>query len=410
MSWLVKFLVVAALITGTVAAAYSPVSSWWRLRNAPTFRTAKVERGSLVFSVNSTGTIKPVQSVLIGSFVSGPVIEIYADFNDQVTEGQLLAKIDPRLYAASLARDRAALETQLADVQRVQAQLQQAKNDEQRALRLRERNKDYISDTEIDQYRFARMGLEAQLTVAQAAVKQAQANLQNSEANLGYTEIRSPVDGIIIDRKIDPGQTLASSFQTPELFTVAPEMDKVMHVFASVDEADIGLIRRAQERGQPVSFTVDAYPEDTFEGTIYQIRKSSSTTENVVTYPVVIAAPNPDLKLLPGMTANINFQVEVHDDVVKIPNAALLFYPQPDLVRSEDRHLVDSSQETPARKRGKADANERHVWLREGDLLRAMRVRTGISDGQFTQLIEGELEVGQELVTSVDQARRGPRR
>lgn len=410
MKWLVKFLIAALLLSGTVAAAYNPVSSWWRLRNAPTFRTAEVERGSLTFSVNSTGTIKPVQSVLIGSFVSGPVIEIYADFNDEVTEGQLLAKIDPRLYEAALARDRAALETQLADVKRVQAQLQQAKNDEQRSLRLRERNKDYISDTEIDQYRFTRMGLEAQLTVAEAAVKQAQANLQNSEANLGYTEIRSPVDGIIIDRKIDPGQTLASSFQTPELFTVAPEMDKVMHVFASVDEADIGLIRRAQERGQPVSFTVDAYPEDTFTGTIYQIRKSSSTTENVVTYPVVIAAPNPDLKLLPGMTANIDFQVEVHDDVVKIPNAALLFYPLPDLVRPEDRHLVDSSQAAPASKQSQADVNERHVWLREGELLRAVRVRTGITDGKFTQLVEGELEVGQELVTSVEQGRRGPRR
>ena len=149
-----------------------------------------------------------------------------------------------------------------------------------------------------------------------------------SEANLDYTEIRSPVDGIVIDRKIDPGQTVAATFQTPELFIVAPDMRKEMHVFASVDEADIGLIRDAQESGQPVRFTVDAYPDDLFEGKIFQIRKSSTTTQNVVTYPVVVSAPNPDLKLLPGMTASISFQVARDaTNVLRIPNAALRFYP-----------------------------------------------------------------------------------
>src|SRR5205814_10062164 len=158
--------------------------------------------------------------------------------------------------------------TRKADVDRVKALLQQAVNDERRAEALRAHNKEFVSDTEIDQFRFNRQSLAAQLTVAEASVKQAEASLDNSRVPLDYTEIRTPVDGTVIDRKIDPGQTLAAQFQTPELFVVAPDMKKEMHVIASVDEADIGLIRRAQEAGQPVRFTVDAYPDDLFEGTI----------------------------------------------------------------------------------------------------------------------------------------------
>jgi HlyD family secretion protein len=397
-----------AIVLSAIAVAYGSTTNWWGLANPPQFRTAKADRGQIVYTVNSTGTVKPVQSVLIGSFVSGPVAEILVDFNDHVTKGQLLAKIDPRLYEAIAFRDQATLDTQLADVQRVQAQLQQARNDELRSQRLRERNRDYISDTEMDQFRFGRMALEAQLTVAEAAVKQAEANLRNSQANLGYTEIRSPVDGIVIDRKIDPGQTLASQFQTPELFTLAPDMDKVMHVFASVDEADIGMIRRAQEADQPVKFDVDAYPSDIFDGTIYQIRKSSTTTNNVVTYPVVIAAPNPDLKLLPGMTADIEFQIEVLDNAVRIPNAALLYYPPPELVRPQDRRLVDASMKDlpPAQKKRSAD--QRHVWVVDGKLLRAIPVRIGISDGQFTELLSGDVQPGQALVTALESDLRGP--
>ncbi|MBI3463829.1 MAG: efflux RND transporter periplasmic adaptor subunit [Planctomycetes bacterium] len=405
--WIQLLFCLAIVGLGAIAVAHGSATDWWGLAKPPQFRTAKVDRGQIVYTVNSTGTIKPVQSVLIGSFVSGPVSAILVDFNDQVTKGQLLAKIDPRIYEASVFRDQAILDTQLADVQRVQAQLQQAKNDELRSQRLRERNRDYISDTEMDQFRFSRMALEAQLTVAEAAVKQAEANLKNSKANLGYTEILSPVDGIVIDRKIDPGQTLASQFQTPELFTIAPDMDKVMHVFASVDEADIGMIRRAQETNQPVKFDVDAYPEDEFHGTIYQIRKSSTTTNNVVTYPVVIAAPNPDLKLLPGMTADIEFQIEVLDDVVRLPNAALLYYPPPELVRQQDRGLVDASMKNAPEARKKRRADQRHVWVAEGKLLRAVPVRVGLTDGQFTQLVSGDVQPGQSLVTALESDLRG---
>lgn len=391
------------LIIGLAAAVTSGLSSLGMRSPTDSFRTAKLVRGDIEHTVASTGTVKPVRSVTIGSFVSGPVSEILVDYNDRVTAGQLMARIDPRLYTATVARDRANLETQRAEVARVEAQLQQAKNDEARSLQLQQRNRDFISASEIDQYRFARMALEAQLTVAEAAVKQAEASLDNSITNEGYTEIRSPVDGIVIERKVDPGQTLASQFNTPEMFIVAPDMDKLMHVFASVDEADIGLVRAARERNLPVSFTVDAYPDEVFSGTIHQVRTNSTTTENVVTYPVVIAAPNTELKLLPGMTATISFQVDIRHDVIKIPNEALLFLPKHGQVRGEDQKLL---QPFHAPRGGNvlatADRDQRHVWVRDGEKLRAVSIRTGISDGVFTELVEGELNEGDEVVTGMN--------
>jgi HlyD family secretion protein len=292
-------------------------------------------------------------------------------------------------------------------------------NDESRAQALRAENADFISDTEMDKYKFNRMSLDAELAVAESSVAQAEANLENSDANLGYTEIRSPVDGIVIDRKIDPGQTLAAQFQTPELFIVAPDMRERMHVFASVDEADIGMIRDAQLRRLPVRFTVDAYPDDLFEGDIHQIRRSSTTTQNVVTYPVVVQAPNLELKLLPGMTASISFQIGECKDALRIPNAALRFFPQREQVRPEDRGLVDGEQEpkdesdsvnTKQSATEKAEVarnrNRRHVWVVDGDNLRAIEVITGLSDHKYTELVSGELVEGQRLVTGT-QGKKG---
>jgi HlyD family secretion protein len=405
-----------AVLGAAGAAAYKPTADYWRERNRTHYREAEVSRGRIAAAVNSTGTVKPVRSVLVGSFVSGPITDIYVDFNDEVKKGTLMAVIDPRLYEANAARDKALLATRVADVKRVRAQLQQARNDEQRAKSLRAANKDFISDAEMDQYKFATLSLEAQLTVADASVDQAQAGLDNSLANLEYCKIVAPVDGVVIDRKVDPGQTVAASFQTPELFTVAPDMRKEMRVFASVDEADIGLIRDAQRTGQPVRFTVDAYPDDLFSGTIYQIRKNSATTQNVVTYPVVVSAPNPDLKLLPGMTASISFQVGEKSNVVRLPNAALRFYPQREQVRPEDRPLLESANSTNVQKdvdetevtpsaEEKAEIrrqrNRRHVWVQDGLLLRAVEVMAGLSDSKYTELVSGDLREGDKLVTGI---------
>ncbi len=208
-------------------------------------------------------------------------------------------------------------------------------------MALRAKNENFLSDAERDQLQFNRMSLEAQLDVAKATVEQAEASLKNAQANLDYTRITSPVDGIVIDRKISPGQTLASSFQTPQLFVVAPRMREKMHVHALIDEADIGLIRAAQKQRLSVEFTVDAYLDDLFQGTIEEIRFSSTSTQNVVTYPVIVAAANLDLKLLPGMTASLSFRVDERKHVIKIPNAALRFFPESKYVREADRKLLE---------------------------------------------------------------------
>jgi HlyD family secretion protein len=413
----VKTTAILAILGVAGAAAYSPVTFYWRGRNRPNFRQAEVTRGPIIAVVNSTGTVKPVLSVSVGSFVSGPIDSLFVDFNAEVKKGQVMAKIDPRIYEAAVARDRANLATQKANVRRVQALLQQAKNDEARAMKLRAENKDYLSDTEMDKFKFARMSLEAEAVVAEANVQQAEASLNKSEADLGYTEILAPVDGIVIDRKIDPGQTLAAQFQTPELFIVAPDMREKMHVFASVDEADIGMIREAQLQKQPVRFTVDAYPDDLFDGEIYQIRKSSTTTQNVVTYPVIVAAPNPELKLLPGMTASLSFQTDEKKDVLRVPNAALRYFPQKEHVRVEDRPLLEGNERTNGKNEDadsatarrsaseKAEArrsrSRRHVWIKDGDLLKAVEVVTGISDNKHTAVVSGDLSPGQQIVTGL---------
>lgn len=415
MRLLVKLLIVLVVIVGIGAAAYRPALDYWQHRNRPQWRTDQVVRGDLIAVVNATGQVRPVLSVQVGAFVSGPIVELPAEFNQEVKENDLLARIDPAIYNAIVQQESAILQVRQAEVQRVEALLQQARNDEQRGEALRAKNVDFLSDTERDQLQFNRMSLEAQLLVAKASIQQAEASLQNAQANLDYTYIRSPVDGIVIDRKIDPGQTLASQFQTPELFIVAPQMREKMHVHALIDEADIGLIREAQLRGLKVEFTVDAYMDDLFPGVIEEIRYSSTTTQNVVTYPVIVAAANPDLKLLPGMTANLSFVVDQREDVLKIPNAALRFFPEIQHVRESDRGLLDGTGTADREERGSSEQQisadqrvvarrrrtQRHVWVDDGEFLRAVAVETGLSDNRYTEIVAGELIEDQSLVTGL---------
>ncbi|NUQ65695.1 MAG: efflux RND transporter periplasmic adaptor subunit [Pirellulales bacterium] len=416
-----KLLFVMVVLAGAGYLALPYAKAYWKARNAPKYRDAEVVKGEIVSVVNATGTVKPVLQVQIGSFVSGPIKELFVNYNSEVKEGDLLATIDPRIYDAAVARDEASLAIRKAEVVRVQAQLQQAVNDEQRAMSLRAENENYISGAELDKYKFARVALEAELAVAEAGILQSEANLANSKANLGYTEIRSPVSGIVIDRKIDPGQTLAAQFQTPEMFVVAPDMEKKMHVFASVDEAEIGLIRDAQKREQKALFTVDAYPDDLFEGKIYQVRVNPTTLQNVVTYTVVVEAPNPGRKLLPGMTANISFEIDRHNDVLKVPNAALRFYPKKEQVREQDRKLLEGTEgndrtrqeqdegysEIPRSAAQRAAANEkrnrRHVWVVDGERLRAIEIVVGLSDFRYTEAVSGDIQAGRKLVTGIEE-------
>jgi HlyD family secretion protein len=433
-------IIVLSVLAGGVAAAYRPALDYWEQRNAPKWRTAEVARGGIVSVVNATGTVKPVLQVSVGSFVSGPIDPEFvmrdragnvmldrngqplriAEFNQEVKKDDMLAKVQETIYRANYDRDKAQLDTKKAEVERFEALLWQARRDEQRAINLQKENAKYIAQADVDKVVFNRMQLEAQLKLAHAAVAQAQAQLDFSEAQLKYTNIIAPVDGIIINRKIDPGQTLAAQFQTPELFIVAPDMRNKMHVHASVDEADIGLIHTAQKKSLPVTFTVDAYPDDLFAGVIEEIRLSSTTTQNVVTYPVIVAAPNPDLKLLPGMTASISFEVDRRDEVVKIPNSALRFFPQSQHVRTEDRPLLEGrsdpnedqqQRETSLSAQDRSEArrkrNRRHVWVQSGTRLKAVEVHTGLSDSQFTELVEGNLKPGDKLVIGIQPATWG---
>lgn len=458
-----KTTLVLLVLIGLVAGGVTFVRGYLKNIGKPKYRTDKVTRGPIVSVVNATGTVKPVLSISVGAFVSGPIEGLSVDFNDVVYDGQVLATIDPRIYLAAVARDQAQLATREAELVRAQHLHKQAERDEQRALALQMENKDFISIAELDKVRFNKLALAAQVLVAEALVDQAIANLNNSKANLDYTIIRAPVNGIILDRKIDQGQTLASSFQTPELFIVAPDL-KTMHIHATVDEADIGFIIKAKQARLPVRFTVDAHSDDLFTGRILQIRKSSTTTQNVVTYPVIVETRNPEIvkaptlmkeeqqradldvasrlaislgngpivsalawahpvttnvipefKLMPGMTASLSFQVDDAKEVLRIPNAALRYYPERERVRPDDHGILDGiERETQQQEdttqveltaKQKADKrrnrNRRHVWVREGELLRAIEVVTGLSDNRYTEVISGELVDGQELVTGV---------
>jgi len=418
-----RFPVKTTIALGVLGAigyfAWSPIAKAIEERNKPRWRTVKVEKGDVKKTVSATGTVRATKSVQVGSFNSGPIIELHAEFNQEVKRDELLAKIDPRLFEANVARDRATLATRLAEVQRVEALLQQARNDERRAKELAKKNKDFIAQSEMDNVRFSRLSLEAQLVIAKAGIEQSKATLKNSQANLDYCEIRSPEDGMIIDRKVEPGQTLASSFQTPELFTVGVGMRDKMHIFADVDEAEIGLIRKAADNEQPVTFSVTAYPDKDFEGRIEEVRFASAETQNVVTYPVVVGCPNPDLELLPGMTADLSFQIEEAKDVIKVPKAALRFLPTDAAHVVEENHdLLGVGQDNDDDKEGSETKDEtssdddvendkdddkksdkRYVWVVEGEKLKAIEIKVGLSDSRHYQLLEGDIEKGTELVT-----------
>jgi HlyD family secretion protein len=400
------------------AVSYAPAKQYFKDRYRVEYQEEETTTGCVVFEVNSTGTVQPVISYHVGSFVSGPIKKLKVQFNQHVAEDEELALVDPLIYQSNVDRDEAALITRRADVDRVRALLRQAENDLERAEALREKNKDFVSDTEMDQFTFNWKSLRAQRALAKAAVRQAKASLDYSKAQLGYCKITSPVDGVVIDRKMDEGQTLAAQFQTPELFIIANIKDEI-HVIATVDEADIGLIRKAQETKQPVHFTVDAYPDDLFTGTIKEVRMNSTTTQNVVTYPVVVSVkPNPDMKLLPGMTANISFQVSERPSALRVPNVALRYFPKPEQVREEDRKLIEGEKspvdaekerkqevEATPSAREKAAANRkrthRHVWVQEGEFLRAIEVTTGINDNKYTEIVSGDLAPGTKVVTGL---------
>ena len=416
MKFLIYFSIVVAILVGIGIAVSGPISKAIKEANKPSWRIDEASEGDIVSSVDATGTVRPVLSIQIGSFVSGPIIKLNAEFNQEVKKGELLAEIDPVIYEAARDRDLAALNNRYAELERIWVLLWQATREERRAMNLRKDNEGYISPSEIDQYFFSVESLLAQLNLADAAVKQAEANLRNSNRNVDFTKITAPEAGIIIDRKVEPGQTLASQFQTPELFTIAPQMREKMHVFADVDEVDIGKIIQAKEKNLPVKFTVESYPDELFEKDvrIAEVRYSSTETQNVVTYPVVVETPNPNLKLLPGMTATLEFEIDRRQNVVRIPNAAVRFLPDAKHVHPDDKSIVegmgqmtdpDEEFEIEPTATEKRDAEirrrTRHVWYLDGDLLRAKEIKVGLSDNRYTEVVSDNVKPGDKFVTGL---------
>jgi HlyD family secretion protein len=308
--------VVVLVIAGIGAGVYYAR----RADEAPTIITAAITRGRIVEAVSATGTLEAVTTVQVGTQVSGNIQALYADYNSIVRQGQVIARLDPSLFQTQIDQQQANLTRAEADVERLRVQVEDARTKLARAKDLSA--KQLIPATELETADVTLRAAQAQLQSAQAQVTQSHASLNQAQVNLQHTVIRAPIDGIVISRSVDVGQTVAASMQAPTLFVIAADLTK-MKVNANIDEADVGRIRP----GQRVTFRVDAFPADDFTGTVSQIRLQPTTVQNVVTYATVIDVPNEDLRLKPGMTANVSIEIARRDDVLRVPNMALRFRP-----------------------------------------------------------------------------------
>src|SRR5688572_9186179 len=315
MKKLILFVVVVALIGGGYY--------WYRVRNArpePTVMTQPLSRGDVVDSVGATGTLEAVETVEIGTQVSGVVQELHADFNSIVKKGQVIARLDPQLIETQIEQQTANVQRAEADLDRLKVARDDAKQKLDRAQAMSA--KQLIPKTDLETAEVNVRSAEAQIKSSEASLVQAKAQLNNQKVNLGYTTIVAPIDGIVISRNVDQGQTVQSSMNAPTLYVIAADLTK-MQVLANIDEADVGRMRP----GQRVTFRVDAFPTDTFVGSVAQVRLQPAVVQNVVTYSTVISVPNPELKLKPGMTANVNIEIARRNGVLRVPNAATRFRP-----------------------------------------------------------------------------------
>lgn len=357
---------VAAGVVAMVAVAFWMMSGG-KKEVSVTFDTAKVAPANLMTSVTATGTIEPVTSVTVGTQVSGIVSKLYVDYNSVVKKGQVIAELDKTNLVSQLNASKATLAS-------AQSKLNYESSNYKRYDALYK--KGLVSADEYE---------NAQLTYKQAReqVASAKEEVQRAQTNLGYATITSPIDGIVLSKAVEEGQTVAASFSTPELFTIAQNL-KEMQVVADVDEADIGDVRE----GERVTFTVDAYPDDTFEGTVKQVRQEATTTNNVVTYEVVISAPNADLKLKPGLTANVTIYTAERKNVTCVPSKALRYTPTKETIGK--RKIVDCN-------------GKNKVWTLEGNNIVAHRVNIGMTDGTNTELLDG-MKTGTQVITGISMA------
>jgi HlyD family secretion protein len=392
-----KLILAVALVTVTGLTAGAVFTR--RGVAAPEVLTGVVSRGEIVSAISASGTLEAVTTVQVGTQVSGQVAEIHVDFNDRVRKGQLIARIDPTL-ARQNVRDAE------ATVGRSRAEAEQARREFDRSKQLFDNEALSVSEYETAQY---------QLDVARANLASAELNLERARQNLSYTQIYAPIDGIVVERNVDVGQTVAASLSAPQLFLIANDLSE-MQILASVDESDIGQIRQ----GQPVQFTVQAFPNEFFAGMVEQVRLQSTVQENVVNYTVVVGVDNRAGKLLPGMTATVDFEVQTAQNVLMVPNAALRFRPTPEMLAaagaSPGTTAAATRESATARRpngtsngadsaavRGRSNAAT--IWYVDaaGQLVTA-RVTTGISDGIMTEIDGPALREGMQVIAGVLQA------
>jgi len=503
---------ISAAIVAAILAAGAAAFGWWSARGSvPDYRLARIERGGITAAVSATGTVNPVTAVQVGSQVSGQVQEIYVDFNSEVKKNQVIARIDPQSFAlrvsqamADLEAARATVLTQRANVAALQAEVSRAKVNLADAEREFQRNKmlqekNFVSVAVLDKAEFAWRTAQEQVKTAQAqlavgesqvrnveaVVKQRDSQLSQAKVDLERTTIRAPVDGTVIKKTVEPGQTVAASLQAPELFVIAQDLRR-MQVDTSIDESEIGRVRE----GQSATYTVDSFPGRTFQGTVGQVRKAALVVQNVVTYTAVISTSNPNLELFPGMTANVRIVVDTRENVVKVPNAALRFRPagatdareagapaeggkadgkgrggaqaaeatrerlvkeltlnaeqqarlesitretrekiqalaaddqaerrrQAERLRAESRARIAEILNPEQRARYEQMSGGRsglstagRVWvLDNAGRPRAVNVRTGLSDGTYTQLVGGDLQEGAQVIVGMQSGAKAP--
>ena len=365
--------IAAAVLAVVIGARYA-----WKVTHAPKaaerYETAAADRGNIVQIVIASGTLNPVVLVNVGTQVSGTISKLYADFNDHVKAGQVLAKLDPALLKAQLLQSQANLAS-------AQANLTLAESNANRSRLLFQQQ--MVSQANLDQTAQA-------LAAAQAQVELARAQVNRDRTNLNYATIRSPVSGVVVARNVDVGQTVAASFQTPTLFTIAQDLRR-MQIDSSVAEADIGGVRK----GQTVDFSVDAFPDREFQGKVYQVRLNPTIQQNVVTYDVVVSVDNRERLLMPGMTANVHIITAQRKDVLRIPNSILRYRP------------AAAQAPTPTADSPTADSSEgKTVYLLRNNQVTPVRIQTGITDNKFTEVVGGDLKPGDRLVVEDREAKK----
>lgn len=336
------------------------------------YETQKLERGKIIQKITASGIINPISTVNIGTQVSGSISEIFVDYNSAVKKGQLLAQIDPALFEATVAQRRAALDIAKAEVEVSKNDIVYYKKHLERIKKLNSSR--YSADKELESAQRDYDNAIVQLKLQEAQVKQAEAQLNSAEIDLHYTKIVSPVDGIVVSKEVEVGQTVAASFQTPTLFNVAEDLTK-MQIEASIVEADISKVKD----GQKVEFSVDGYPDEVFVGEVTQVRNQAITTSNVVTYEVIIEIDNSAQKLKPGMTANVEIITAEKDDALLAPNKALRFY------------MEDENGQTQRYR-------DKGIWVMDGETPRRITIKTGISDDEETEVVSADLREGMDVI------------